>query len=424
MERSQAIFGTRHRYMLNDILKVAEQAHLAGHSSEAEALYQLAIEIIDEHPGQEEYYRADALRGLARTRRSARRLADAEAFYRQAMLLDERRREGYDEFDELDIFGSKRIATARDLNNLGVILKELGQSAEAMSLWLRALRIVRHFNSAEDEIATILNNQASLLRESGRVSRADRLMQRVLAIDRELGHDCVARHLNPGSQLIRLPNTETLEHLDVLASEDRSVVQHGEKLRVEAGSQMIEFLRQLWGDPASLLFEYIQRVRGGGSSDQERAHFRHPHYVFISYRRDDSDFTQLIVDRLSARFGRDTVYFDRTRLRLGADFPEELTRAVSATRVFVAIIGSNWLGQKANSKMRRIDEPGDWVRREVELALAHSKKIIPVFRNRNGFPRELPEAIARLRDINGITVDSSSDFEYHISTLCDEISKG
>jgi hypothetical protein len=57
-------------------------------------------------------------------------------------------------------------------------------------------------------------------------------------------------------------------------------------------------------------------------------------------------------------------------------------------------------------------------KKQVELL------IIPVLRDRGGFPKDLPEAIARLRDFNAIIVDGKGEFEYHMTKLIDEITQG
>jgi hypothetical protein len=51
-------------------------------------------------------------------------------------------------------------------------------------------------------------------------------------------------------------------------------------------------------------------------------------------------------------------------------FDEEILRAVAACQVFLAIIGPTWLTVTDERGRRRLDDPHDIVRREVETALA------------------------------------------------------
>jgi hypothetical protein len=66
--------------------------------------------------------------------------------------------------------------------------------------------------------------------------------------------------------------------------------------------------------------------------------------IFVSYRRQDSDhLAGRLYDRLVDHFGEGQVFMDVDTIEPGLDFAEEITRAVTACQVFVAVIGPAWL---------------------------------------------------------------------------------
>jgi hypothetical protein len=78
----------------------------------------------------------------------------------------------------------------------------------------------------------------------------------------------------------------------------------------------------------------------------------------------------VLIDReLTARFGSDLVFLDSRSIPAGSDFVEELLGRVRACSVLLVVIEA---GQ------RRIDDPQDWLRREIVEALTHGLRVIPV----------------------------------------------
>ncbi|WP_156901678.1 hypothetical protein [Azohydromonas australica] len=61
----------------------------------------------------------------------------------------------------------------------------------------------------------------------------------------------------------------------------------------------------------------------------------------------------------------------------------------------LALVGPGWLRAAASSGSRRLDDPHDFVRREIELALAHGKPLIPVLLEgtRMPGPQNLPPSM-------------------------------
>jgi hypothetical protein len=121
--------------------------------------------------------------------------------------------------------------------------------------------------------------------------------------------------------------------------------------------------------------------------------------ILINYRRSDSGIpAHVIYDVMREEFG-DRVFIDVDKIPPSAEFPDYLTDAVSKCSVVLAIIGQHWLSAADAHGRRRLDDPSDWVRRELEIALSSkSISVIPVLLNATKMPepRALPSSLERL----------------------------
>lgn len=130
--------------------------------------------------------------------------------------------------------------------------------------------------------------------------------------------------------------------------------------------------------------------------------------VFLSYRRDDSrSATGRLTDYLQASLGPDRVFHDVASISPGLDFQAALQRAIGGTRVVLAIIGPRWLEARDADGRRRLDQPGDMVRLELETALASDVPIVPVLVEGARMPtaQALPSSLAALARSQAITLD-------------------
>src|SRR5215470_2883129 len=121
--------------------------------------------------------------------------------------------------------------------------------------------------------------------------------------------------------------------------------------------------------------------------------------VFINYRGADCDTAAALIDReLTARFGSDRVFLDSRSIPAGADFVEELLGRLEGCSVLVVVIGRRWLTLTDTAGHRRIDDPQDWIRREIVEALSCGLRVIPVLTDDVALPSaaDLPEDIAGL----------------------------
>jgi hypothetical protein len=121
--------------------------------------------------------------------------------------------------------------------------------------------------------------------------------------------------------------------------------------------------------------------------------------VFINYRGEDSQLAAALIDReLTSRFGSDKVFLDCRSIRAGADFQKELLGRLRRCSVLLVVIGPYWLTLTDATGRRRIDDPQDWIRREIVTAFASNLWVIPVLIDQDRLPveAELPEDIAGL----------------------------
>jgi hypothetical protein len=110
--------------------------------------------------------------------------------------------------------------------------------------------------------------------------------------------------------------------------------------------------------------------------------------VFICYRREDSaGYARLIYDRLAQRLQRDNVFFDVGNIEPGVDFFEILSERVGKCDALVAVIGRNWTSAADKDNRRRLDDPDDFVRIEIEAALERGVRVIPVLIDGAAMPR-------------------------------------
>lgn len=120
--------------------------------------------------------------------------------------------------------------------------------------------------------------------------------------------------------------------------------------------------------------------------------------VFISYRRDDqAGFAGRLADALVSTFGADNVFRDIEDIHPGEDFVVAIDKQLAAVDVMLVVIGPAWLTVSRNGT-RRIDEPDDFVRREIEAGLKSGKMVLPVLVGGASMPAEkdLPPTVAAL----------------------------
>ena len=131
--------------------------------------------------------------------------------------------------------------------------------------------------------------------------------------------------------------------------------------------------------------------------------------VFVSYRTDDTAHAAgRLGDELIHKFGRDRVFIDVVSIEAGEDFRIDIADAVANTSIMLVVIGRNWL--KAADGRRRLNEPRDVLRLEIEEALNMDVYIVPVLVDDAKMPvrRDLPEPLRPLLRRNAVRVNARS----------------
>ena len=137
--------------------------------------------------------------------------------------------------------------------------------------------------------------------------------------------------------------------------------------------------------------------------------------VFISYRRQETAWpARQLHDVLAAELGADRIFKDVDDIEPGDDFVEQIQSAVGSCQVLLALIGPQWLTVSDAKGGRRIDDPADFVRLEVETALSRDDvRVIPILVDHARMPtaEELPAGLAALTrrqavEINPVSFDT------------------
>ena len=129
--------------------------------------------------------------------------------------------------------------------------------------------------------------------------------------------------------------------------------------------------------------------------------------IFLSYRRDDTaGHTGRIFDHLSERFGAGRVFLDVEGIEAGENFATAIEERIKDCDTLVAVIGKGWAAGDPSGK-RRLDDPGDYVRQEIETAFRLGVDVVPVLVGGAAVPagRDLPESLSQLSLLNALEID-------------------
>jgi hypothetical protein len=148
--------------------------------------------------------------------------------------------------------------------------------------------------------------------------------------------------------------------------------------------------------------------------------------IFICYRFDD---TGAVADRLASELPRTLeceVFLDHRSLGGGEVWTEQIRHELERADVVLVLIGKQWLTLQASDGVRRLDDPNDWVRQEIERALETGKTIIPILidgaspvekRALRTFPSMAIEAFADRQVVHLASRRWDGDFASLVETL-------
>jgi hypothetical protein len=125
--------------------------------------------------------------------------------------------------------------------------------------------------------------------------------------------------------------------------------------------------------------------------------------IFISYRRKDQPgFAGRIYDRLQKHFGGVGIFMDDRTINPGQRFDLAIANKILSSDVTLVIIGDRW------NDNNRLNDPDDWVRREIVESLKQPDRTIPILLDdaalmKSDFPLDLqPLAFANTVKINHV----------------------
>jgi len=151
--------------------------------------------------------------------------------------------------------------------------------------------------------------------------------------------------------------------------------------------------------------------------------------LFISYRRSDSRFVaRALAECLRYRFGSHKIFLDESSIADGANWPKTLQSQLQKTSVLLALVGPDWLRCSDSYGCRRLDDPNDWVRRELIQAHNAGKKILIRLVESQETPwgnkaERLPDGLQWLAEIQCKPINDANwpdDVEALVRTLINE----
>jgi hypothetical protein len=146
--------------------------------------------------------------------------------------------------------------------------------------------------------------------------------------------------------------------------------------------------------------------------------------IFINYRRDDAGgFAGRLADTLGGYFGHERIFRDVTGIDYGDDFEKVIDDRLAESGALVVVIGERWTSVADAAGTRRLDDPGDYVLREISAALRGAISVVPVLIGNASMPRpeELPPGLVELSRRNAISV-TDERWEFDVIRLAKVLS--
>lgn len=158
--------------------------------------------------------------------------------------------------------------------------------------------------------------------------------------------------------------------------------------------------------------------------------------IFLNYRREDTaGHAGRLWDALREGVGDqpgfevDQIFMDIDTIDPGVDFREAIRKAVEASDVFLTLIGKHWLTATDSKGRRRLENPADFVRVEIEAALEraakhHDVRVVPTRVQGADMPgvEELPDGLADLAHRNAIEL-TDERWHYDVGRLLSSLKK-
>lgn len=156
-------------------------------------------------------------------------------------------------------------------------------------------------------------------------------------------------------------------------------------------------------------------------------HLNHPvqtSSIFVSYRRQDSKLiAERLHERLAAAFGSEHVFFDIEDIPPGTDFPTHLKQQLETCSLVLVVVGDQWTDARDAEGNRRLENPDDFVRQEIEWANGQGVTVLPVLVDGAQMPdeSELPPSLKFFARRNAMEVRSGADFDFTSMRLIEQL---
>ena len=151
--------------------------------------------------------------------------------------------------------------------------------------------------------------------------------------------------------------------------------------------------------------------------------------IFISYRRAEDNKSYIvgtIHEKLEKVF-QGEVFRDTYDIAGGTDWRNVLEHELNDCRVMLVIIGPDWASLQNANGAKRLFDPQDVTRWEVETGLRRRKEVgitlIPVFVTGAQVPKteDLPDSLHELLAVQGVNLRNFPDFEVDMERLIKSI---
>jgi hypothetical protein len=147
--------------------------------------------------------------------------------------------------------------------------------------------------------------------------------------------------------------------------------------------------------------------------------------IFINYRKvDTEDAVDSLYKYLIRYFNPANIFRDKEDIPGGAEYEKKIMAALEASDVMLAVVGPNWL-LIADANGRRLDDPTDLLRRELERALPRETlTLLPLLHNTT-MPKtsDLPETMAGFAARQARQLRSEPDLKHDQARLLEELDR-
>lgn len=142
--------------------------------------------------------------------------------------------------------------------------------------------------------------------------------------------------------------------------------------------------------------------------------------LFISYRRQESSHVAgRIYDHLEREFGQSKVFLDVEAIPIGSDFRSQIRGALLDCTAMVLVIGRRWSKLFERGVFGSWGDRVDYVPTEIELALEHSVRILPILVDGAEMPQKatLPKSVRQVCHLQAAPIRAGLDFRTDIARV-------